>query len=481
MSQNLQKAVINTTVWTVLGFGAIQFIRLIGNITLAALLYEEAFALMAICLALQQGLVMFSDLGFHASIVQNKKGDIPRFLNTVWSLQILRGLLLTIILILLASPIADFYADSNPEASQLVGLIYIIALSNMLASLESTKIHIASRELSISRITIFQVTAQILNVGTMLIIAYITESLYSLAIGTVVSSLFLSICSHLFLVGSKNKFEWDWTVFAEVITFGKWIFVSTAIYFLTLQLDKIIFAKIFDLGLVGVYVIALNLALLGEMVVVKLVTSVIFPTFARILNMSGQIQEALKRSRELSFALGAFVTAGLVGCGHSFIHIAYSSNYSAAGVYLPILAAGSWLVIVDSVYSSVLLAHGKSKWLAISNFSKVASFLLLLAPAISMFGFLGAVIAVALSNIARLASTAIGIRTIGFNLSLTEVKYSVWIVISVTITYFIPGVLQENQSDNHIVVFFLQVSIVVIMFVPILIKLPRILREATAK
>ena len=43
---SLRKSVINGSVWTLLGFGLSQVLRLGGNIVLAAVLYQEAFALM---------------------------------------------------------------------------------------------------------------------------------------------------------------------------------------------------------------------------------------------------------------------------------------------------------------------------------------------------------------------------------------------------------------------------------------------------
>ena len=37
------------------------------------------------------GLQMFSDIGIYPSIIQNKRGEEPDFLNTAWTIQIVRG------------------------------------------------------------------------------------------------------------------------------------------------------------------------------------------------------------------------------------------------------------------------------------------------------------------------------------------------------------------------------------------------------
>ena len=94
VSKGLGGSVARGTAWVLFGFGLSQVGRLVGNILLAALLFQEAFALMAIVGAIIQGLVMFSDIGLGPNIVQNKRGDDRDFLDTAWTLQVLRGIVL---------------------------------------------------------------------------------------------------------------------------------------------------------------------------------------------------------------------------------------------------------------------------------------------------------------------------------------------------------------------------------------------------
>ena len=54
----------------------------------------EAFGIMALVNVLIQGLTMFSDVGIEPAIVQHRRGDEPRFYNTAWTVQILRGFVL---------------------------------------------------------------------------------------------------------------------------------------------------------------------------------------------------------------------------------------------------------------------------------------------------------------------------------------------------------------------------------------------------
>jgi hypothetical protein len=45
---------------------------------------------------------MFSDFGLNASVIRSARGDDPVFLQTAWTVQILRGVMLWLISVMLA-------------------------------------------------------------------------------------------------------------------------------------------------------------------------------------------------------------------------------------------------------------------------------------------------------------------------------------------------------------------------------------------
>jgi O-antigen/teichoic acid export membrane protein len=100
-----------------------QALRLGSNIVLAWLLFPEAFGLMLLVNVFMQGLQMFSDIGIGPSIIQNKRGNDPDFLNTAWTIQAIRGFVLWFIACVLAWPIAWIFAHNDPLAWKLVLLI----------------------------------------------------------------------------------------------------------------------------------------------------------------------------------------------------------------------------------------------------------------------------------------------------------------------------------------------------------------------
>ena len=74
------------------------------------------------------GLIMFTDGGIALAVVRSPRGQDPRFLDTAWTIQVLRGFLLLFVSFIFAWPAAHFYA-----APQLLLLVPVMGL-NLLIS-----------------------------------------------------------------------------------------------------------------------------------------------------------------------------------------------------------------------------------------------------------------------------------------------------------------------------------------------------------
>jgi hypothetical protein len=84
---------------------------------------------MALVNTLRMGLELFSDIGVAQNIVNSKRGDEPTFLNTIWTLQVIRGAVIWFVGLILAFPIANFYNDQR-----LLWLIPIVVFTSFILS-----------------------------------------------------------------------------------------------------------------------------------------------------------------------------------------------------------------------------------------------------------------------------------------------------------------------------------------------------------
>lgn len=132
---SFKKLVIRGTVWTVIGYGGSQGLRFVSNLILTRLLFPDLFGLMALTHIFVIGLELFSDLGLNWSVIQHQRGDDPVFLNTAWTVDVLRGWILWLGCWCIAWPVAQIYGYPD-----LVWLIPLVGLSTVFSGFKSTAI-----------------------------------------------------------------------------------------------------------------------------------------------------------------------------------------------------------------------------------------------------------------------------------------------------------------------------------------------------
>jgi O-antigen/teichoic acid export membrane protein len=233
--RGLMARVLRSASWLMIGYGGSQALRLAANLVLARLLFPEAFGLMALVTVVTVGLSLFSDVGIGPAIAQNPRGDDPDFLNTAWTIQVIRGFGLWAMTLLLAWPVAWVY-----DTPDLILYLPIAGVALAIAGFNPTRIETAHRHLLVGRLTALDLAAQAIGVGAMVLVAWATGSVMALVLGGVLQAGAKLLLTHYGLPGARNRFRWEKSAAQELIRFGKWIFLSTAFWFLTSQGDRAI-------------------------------------------------------------------------------------------------------------------------------------------------------------------------------------------------------------------------------------------------
>lgn len=392
---SLKKLAIRGAIWTIAGFGTSQILRFGGNLILTRLLVPEFFGLMAVVNTLRIGIELFSDLGIGQSIVNNKRGDEPAFLNTAWTLQAIRGLLLWLFCLAITLPASNFYNDQR-----LLWLIPIVGLSSIMDGFSSTTIYTYQRQINLGKLTQFDLTVQVITLSTLIAWAWFNPSILALAIGVVAGSIYRMVGSHWLIPGYSNRFTWDRDAIKEILSFGRWIFVATAMMFLAEQADRLILAKLLSFQMLGVYTIAYTLANIPKEVIKQLSHRVIFPTIANQIDLprSSLRAKILRQRRRLLIGF-AILIAILVSVGDLVIATLYDKRYSEATWMMPILCCGIWFSLLFYTVSPALLAIGKPLYSAQSNLARFLMIGVGLPLVFFRFGTLGAIIVIALSDL----------------------------------------------------------------------------------
>jgi O-antigen/teichoic acid export membrane protein len=347
----LRQRILAAGSWTLTGFALGQLIRFGSNLFMSRLLVPEMFGVMAIAIIVMVGLAMFSDVGLRQCVVQARDGDEPDFLNTVWSVQILRGILLALVALVIGLLVAAAnYLEMFPAYSVYSdpSLPYVIAafsVTALIQGLESTKLLQASRDLSLRRVTQIELASQLVGLGCMLAWVVIDRSIWALVVNALSSTLARTIFSHLSLPGVPNRWHWDRQAFNRIIGFGKWIFLSSILGFLVNNGDRLILGGLVGSGVLGVYVIAFLIVSAIEGVLAKIIGGVAFPALSEIVrDRAANLKGHYYRLHSV-IATGTYVITGvLFVSGQTVINLLYDQRYSDAGWMVQILAVSLFTV-----------------------------------------------------------------------------------------------------------------------------------------
>ena len=392
-SNDLSRDSIRGSVITTGGFVAQSILRLGGNLVVARLLAPEYFGIAALVNILLIGLQMLSDLGIKPAIVQRPNGEDEGFLRTAFTLQVGRGVVLAIAACLLAWPAAQLY---DPRLLWLVPIASIGVLANGFAS---TNLHRLNRHLLLGRMTLLELGTQVAGLVGMVVWALVSPGVLALIIPTVLANVAQTVASHFILTDRYDRFGWDREMATDLINFSRWILISTILGFVTTQADRLILGRLVPMDLLGVYGIALMLAMIPRQLVLKLGSSVLFPALSKVSDEPGKFASAVNRSRTPLMTVSGYLISGLIASGPPLVLAMYDSRYYAASWILPALACGMWLEVLSGANGSILLSRGRTKVLALAQLTKGLSLVAFILIGDHLAGFPGTVVGVASAEI----------------------------------------------------------------------------------
>jgi len=405
MSQEkkLKVRALSASKWVFSGYVASQVIRLAGNLILTRLLVPEMFGVMAIVSVFMMGMAMFSDLGITQNIIQSERGEDKVYLNTAWTLQIIRGAVITIFALLFSMVI--FYLGQGGLLNE--GSVYgdrrlplvlaVASLSSLVSGFNSINLTVLNRKLKLSKITIIEVVSQSLGLVLMIILAWYQRDIWALVFGAIVSAIFKMIFSHHSLLGARCRLCWDKEAVSEIFNFGKWIFGASIFTFLLAQGDRLILGWLVTPEKLGIYTVAFFLATALKMVLKKVISSVFYPTLCDVVRSRRKdLKGVYYKIRGRVDFLVMTIVGLMASTGHIVIDVLYDDRYQDAGWMLEILTF-SLVFMGTSVAGVCLMALGNSK--AVLNLTAIATVSLYICVpwAYQYYGLWGALVAITLN------------------------------------------------------------------------------------
>lgn len=377
---SLRKRALRAGSWNLVSQVASQVMRLGGNLIMARLLLPEMFGVMVIATTVSILLHLLSDVGLRQNIIQSHRGDDPDFLNTAWTVQIIRGFLLFALTLLLAlgawlAQLAELWpADSTYAAPVLPMVLAVTGLSAVIWGFQSTKIDVAVRTFQQKRVVLVDLASQVAGLVVMLVLGLLTHSIWALVLSGLVSAVVWTVLGHTALEGPNNHLRWDRSALTELIVFGRWILLSSMVGVLAMYGDRIWFGASMSAAQLGVYSIAVLILGAVQTALMKIVGAVALPAFSEAARADDKprLKALYFRFRLLVDLLVLFICGGFLTASPLLIGWMYDDRYREAGPMLAILSL-SFIVLRYTLAHQVWIALGLTKYQAMDNIIRLVS------------------------------------------------------------------------------------------------------------
>ncbi len=343
-----------------------SILGLVRNLIVARLLTVEHFGI-ASTFAISMSIVeMLTSLGLHQLIIQDSNGDDPKLQSGLQGFQLLRGSFSSLLLFLLAQPIASFMGTED-----IAWAYQILAILPVLNGLVHFDIFRLQRQLNYIPSILSSTVPAFLSVALIWPLFAIFED-YRVMLGIIVAQgLATMIVSHLF-AERRYQLSLNKAIIKHALAFGWPLLINSILIFFVFQGEKIIVGREIGLEALAIFSMGFTLTLWPAMLLTNSIQSIFLPLLSETKDTKPEFQRLAMVTLQAHFALGAlFVAAGAL-FGPSIV------GYLLGEKYTPLLSLFPWLVILQAMRlmeggsSIVALAAGRTGVSAIANLVRIS-------------------------------------------------------------------------------------------------------------
>jgi len=388
--ERLRTRVVRGLKWGAAAQVALQISRIVVAVCLARLLAPHDYGVAAMVLVFSSLVLVFSDLGLGAALVQRKEIDEDDR-STAWWTSVGAGLCFTLIGVAMAGPLARFYGE--PDVRE---LCMAFSLAFLITSFGTTQESLLVREMRFKQLelrmmaataagAVVGITVALGHHGAWAIIAQLlTEAL--------VSSILLWAASPW-----RPSFRYSRASLRSLWGFSGWLVGNRLLFYAHRNVDNILIGRFVGAAALGAYSVAYNVMLVPFSRIAGPIQRVLWPAFAEMQDDAERICRNWIRVTRILAAIAAPALAGLVIVAPDFVHVVLGDRWAAAA---PLVQALAWVGILQAVQVlNVDILQARDRTALVFRYMLLFTLVHLCAFVIGVqWGVLGVAIAYAISS-----------------------------------------------------------------------------------
>lgn len=394
-NQSLSQKAIRGGFWVIALKIIAQIFNLLRLIIIARILAPNDFGLMGVAMLVMGILEVFSQTGFQTALIQ-KKEKIEPYLNSAWTISILRGFILFVLLYFIAP-----YATTFFKVPAAMAIIRVVGFSILIQAFTNVAVVCFQKELEFNKQFFYQLSGILADFAVAVFVAVIFKNVWALVFGLLAGDFVRLIVSY-FIHPYRPRLSLNLEKIRELFGFGKWILGSSILIFLITQGDDILVGKILGVTMLGFYQLAYQISNAPATGITHVISQVTFPAYAKIQDNLFKLKGVCLRVLRLTILLSLPISGLIFILGHDFTKIFLGEKWMPMVPALLVLCAFGIARTISGTMGFILYGIGKPKIETQISFIQLIVMAIIIYPLIIKWGLLGIALAVTIPSLLSL-------------------------------------------------------------------------------
>jgi len=405
------------TGWVVAWRMITRTLGLLSTLVLVRLLAPADFGLVALASSFAVSIEAFSWIGIEEGVIRHTEPS-PALYDTAFTLSVLRGIVIGLLIAAAAYPGAAFFGE--PRLAHVVLALAASAFVETLTNIGTVEFR---RDFTFQKEFQLWLLPRIISIVLAILLAAVFRTYWALIAGILSNQVLRVVFSYRMHPYRPRLALGAWR---QLAGYSAWNSAIAGLGVLRSRADTILIGRVLDATHVGYYSVGYEIAELPVTELISPLTRAAFTGFAAAQRAEVDAGQTWLRLVAAMALLTLPAGIGMSAVAGPLIALAFGSGWNQAVPVVQVLGVAFCLTVFGMVSQTLFLAQGSMRTSAVITLAAVLVRVVLLAALVPLYGLPGAAVAAAIGIVAEQAfSAAFAMRSLRLS-AFRDVVPRVW-------------------------------------------------------
>jgi O-antigen/teichoic acid export membrane protein len=352
-SDGIGSRILSGVAWKAGSQVTLQVSRMVVALILARLLAPHDWGLAAMVMVFAGFVVVFTDNALGTALIQRRElFDDDR--STVFWMSTGVGLLLAVVGVVIAGPLANFYGEPKVR-----DLFIAVSIGFFVSALGTTQMALLARDMEFRSLELRQIVATLVGAATGVTTALLGFGAWAI-VGQQLAETVTSTAILWWVSPWRPSCTFSIASLRRLGGFAGNVFGENLLYQAGRSVPSLVIGRALGAASLGAYTLATNVILVPFSRIAAPLQQVFFPAFSRISDDRERLADVWIRATRLVGVISIPALVGLIVVAPDFVHVVLGQRWARA---IPVIQILAWVGIVQSLQTlsgEVLMALDRS-------------------------------------------------------------------------------------------------------------------------